>query len=59
MVNIQYLESLKHSWSAEVMLQNDLIITIWYTALPMRKDSIKKVVSVSSDYPKHELCKSN
>jgi len=49
------LDGLKHSWTAEVQLTNDQIITIWYTAYPMSKPSIKNVLSVSSDYPKNEI----
>ena len=54
-LNIEYLENLKYSWTAEVQLKNDVIIKIWYTALPSSKNSIKKVISVSSDYPRHTV----
>ena len=54
-ITIQYLENLQNSWTAEVQLKNDQIINIWYTALPMNKIIIKKVISVSSDYPRHTL----
>ena len=56
---IQYLENLENSWTAKVQLNNDQIINIWYTALPMSKKIIKKVISVSSDYPRHILITNN
>ena len=56
-IGIEFLENLKQSWSAEILLNNDQKITIWYTAFPMRKKSIQKVLSVSSDYPKHTIKK--
>jgi hypothetical protein len=49
----EFLNELKHSWTAKVKLRNNTIITIWYTALPMTYDSIKEVIEASSDYPKH------
>lgn len=42
---------LQHNWTAEVVLNNGQQITIWWTAWSMTKDSIKDVLSVSSDYP--------
>lgn len=47
------LNLLQYSWSAEVILNNGQCISIWYTAWPMTKASVKEVLSVSSDYPKH------
>lgn len=54
-LTVKYLDNLQYSWTAVVQLQNDQITPIWYTALPMLEKSIKKVISVSSDYPKHEI----
>lgn len=54
-ITIQYLENLQESWTAKVELHNDQVINIWHTALPMSKVIIKKVISVSSDYPRHTL----
>lgn len=51
----EFLKTLKHSWSATVILNNGQEIDIWYTAFPMSQNIIQSVVSVSSDYPKHEI----
>lgn len=51
----EQLEQLEYSWSAEVRLDNNLVISIWYTAWPMLKSTIKEVLSISSDYPKHKV----
>lgn len=47
------LDILQHSWTAIVKLNNDKIITIWYTAWPSIKSIVKDIISVSSDYPKN------
>jgi hypothetical protein len=47
------LQLLEHSWTAEVLLKNGKQISIWYTAWHSSKDSIEKILSVSSDYPKN------
>lgn len=52
LIKIEYLENLKYSWTANVLLKNGQITTIWYTALPMSKMMIEKVITVSSDFPK-------
>ena len=49
------LNLLEHSWTAEVVLNNGQQISIWYTAWPMTKNSVREVLSVYSDYPKHNL----
>ena len=49
-ININLLD---HSWTAEVVLNNGQLISIWHTAWPMIKRDVKDVLSVSSDYPKH------
>lgn len=54
LITIEFLENLQFSWSAVVQLKNGQETTIWYTALPMSKIIIDKVVSVASDYPKYE-----
>lgn len=54
-MNVEFLKSLKHSWSALVILNNGQEMSIWYTALPMSQNTIQSVVSVSSDYPKREI----
>ena len=56
-LTIEFLQSLKYGWSAEVILTNNQPTGIWYTALPTAKDRIKEIVSVSSDYPRHEVNK--
>lgn len=53
-MTVEYLKQLKHSWTAEIVLKNNLQITIWWTCLPCCND-LKKIISVSSDYPKHLL----
>lgn len=50
-ISIEYLSSLSHSWSANVRLKNEQVISIWYTCLPSIKHLLKEVISVSSDYP--------
>jgi hypothetical protein len=57
-MNIDQLLSLEYSWTASVRLNNDKIITIWWTALYGMRSSIQEVLSVSSDYPKYKLCDS-
>lgn len=49
MINLEYLE---HSWTAKVKLFNGVVITLWYTAWPMSKHTVKEVLSVASDYPR-------
>jgi hypothetical protein len=44
--------TLLHSWTADVKLHNDKVITIWWTAWPMTKSIVKEILSISSDYPK-------
>lgn len=48
-------DTLQNSWTAEVELNNGQIITLWYTAWPMSKNTIKNVLAISSDYPRHIL----
>jgi hypothetical protein len=52
MISIEFLANLKYSWSAVVELNNGTELSIWHTALASSKDSIKRVISVSSDYPR-------
>lgn len=56
-LTIEYLESLEYSWTAEVEYHNGVQVSIWYTALPSSKGIIAKVISVSSDYPRHTIRK--
>ena len=53
--NKDFLSTLKHKWTATVQLNNGQEITMWYTSYPMRERSIKKIISVSSDYLKSEI----
>lgn len=46
--------TLKYSWTAIVKLKNDKIINIWHTAWPSIKGIVKEILSISSDYPKHD-----
>lgn len=55
MVDIDYLGSLAYGWTALVQLGNGQKITIWYTAFPMSKRDIVKVLNVSTDYPKNKI----
>lgn len=48
------LNLLEYSWTADVILNNGHKITIWHTAWPMIKRTVKDVLSVASDYPKHK-----
>lgn len=54
-LTIEFLESLKFGWTAQVQQKNGQIVTIWHTALPMHKIIIDKIISVSSDYPKYTI----
>ena len=54
-MNTKMVAELQNSWTAEVRLNNGQITTIWYTAWPSTKDIVKDILSVSSDYPRHEL----
>lgn len=49
------LNNLEYCWTAEVKLNNNTIISIWWTAYYGMKDSIKEVISISSDYPKTKI----
>jgi len=53
------LNELENSWSAEVKLNNNQIISIWWTAYYGMKDSIQEIISVSSDYPRYRISESN
>ena len=57
MITIEFLEQLQHSWTAIIKMKNGQHVTIWYTALPMSKPNIKRVISVASDYPKQTFLK--
>lgn len=54
MITVDYLNDLKHNWTA-VVIMGGREHTIWWTALPMRKEAILKVITVSSDYPKKTI----
>lgn len=56
-ININPAE-LQYSWTAEVRLNNDLLITIWWTAWHSSNKSIKEIISISSDYPRYKINKS-
>lgn len=47
--------TLKYSWTACVRLNNNRVVTIWHTAWPSIKESVKEILSISSDYPKKEI----
>ena len=48
---------LEYSWTAEVKLKNNQIITIWYTAWHSCKHIISEILSISTDLPKHKIIK--
>lgn len=54
-LTVEYLEGLTFSWTATIEQHNGVEVSIWYTALPMMKKIIKRVITVSSDYPKYEI----
>lgn len=54
-MNTQTIAELQNSWTADVMLNNGKIITIWHTAWASIKHTVKEVVSISSDYPRHKI----
>jgi hypothetical protein len=51
-MDILYLENLDYQWTANVELKNGILCKIWWTALPSTKNTIDKIISISSDYPK-------
>ena len=48
-------DSMQNSWTAKVELENGLTETFWYTAWPSGQRSVKRVLSISSDYPRHSI----
>lgn len=49
------VETLAHKWTAQVLLNNGKTTTLWWTAWPSSKNTVVKVLSVASDYPKREI----
>lgn len=47
--------TLTNPWTATVVLKNGLQIDVWYTAWPMAKKDVAAIVSILSDFPKHEI----
>lgn len=54
-ITIETLRRLEYSWSAEVLMENDKKVNIWWTCLPSITPNIKEILSVSSDYPRYDL----
>lgn len=54
---IEDLKELEFAWSATIEMHNGCTVPIWYTALPSAQQRIKRVLSVSSDYPKFRINK--
>lgn len=52
---IKTIESFEYSWSADVIMQNGFVRSIWCTAFPMMKNTIKEVIWIASDYPKFKI----
>ena len=52
------LYDLQYSWTAVVRLNNDKVISIWWTSLYGLTNSIKEVISISSDLPKYKISES-
>jgi hypothetical protein len=52
------LYNLEYTWTAVVRLNNNKVISIWWTALYGLGNSIKEVISVSSDLPKYKISES-
>ena len=50
--NLNLMDS---SWTGNVMLRNGLVLSIWWTCWPSIKSSVKEVLNVSSDYPRHRI----
>ena len=57
MITKEQVSNLEYSWTAEVQLQNGVKMSIWYTAWPMTQKIVSKILSISSDYPKHKISK--
>lgn len=52
---IEMLLNLKNAWTAEVELRSGQIFTIWHTAIHSSRCQIKRVIAVSSDFPRFEI----
>ena len=52
------LNELENMWTAEVRLNNNQIISIWWTAYYGMKNSITDIISISSDYPRAKISNS-
>jgi hypothetical protein len=46
---------LQYSWTADVRLKNDKIISIWHTAWHSTKNEIAEIVSISTDLPRYKI----
>lgn len=49
------IETFEYSWSAEIKLKNNQVLTIWYTCFPSIKDIISEIIWIASDIPKHKF----
>lgn len=54
-ISENFVSSLEYQWSGEIELHNGLIISIWWTAWPMRRGKIKRIVNIYSDLPKVKI----
>lgn len=48
---------LEYSWTANVRLNNWQEISMWYTCWASAKDTVKEILSISSDLPRHVIDK--
>lgn len=49
------VSKLDSMWTADVKLNNNHVISIWWTAWYGMQSSIKEVISISSDYPRAKI----
>jgi hypothetical protein len=50
-------DTMKNSWTADVELNNGQVISIWYTAWHSCKNTVRNIISISSDYPCRQASK--
>lgn len=50
-----FLDELEYGWTAEVEMQSGRMATIWWTAWATAKPEVRRIISVSSDFPKYRI----
>jgi hypothetical protein len=52
-----FLNSLEYQWSADILMNNNQKVSIWWTAWPCHRGrgDVKRILSVSTDLPKVKI----